>query len=85
VAPAPPPATAQPEEYVTVECFSDPLGADILIDGEFHGNTPSILKILPGKHEFEYQLFGYRTHTETLALTPGSVIRTLRVTLEKKE
>jgi hypothetical protein len=85
VAPATPAAGAQPAEHVTVECFSDPLGADILIDGEFHGNTPSILKILPGKHEFEYQLFGYKAHTETLALTPGSGIRTLRVTLEKKE
>jgi hypothetical protein len=85
VVPAPPAAGAQPGEYVTVECFSDPLGADILIDGEFHGNTPSILKILPGKREFEYQLFGYQAHTETLALTPGSGIRTLRVTLEKKE
>lgn len=85
VAPAPPAAGAQAGEYVTVECFSDPLGADILIDGEFHGNTPSILKILPGKHIFEYQLSAYKTHSETLALTPGSGIRTLRVTLEKKE
>jgi hypothetical protein len=85
VAPAPAAAGPQPGEYITVECFSDPLGADILIDGEFHGNTPSILKIAPGKHELEYQLFGYKTHTETLTLTPGSVIRTLRTTLEKKE
>jgi hypothetical protein len=68
-----------------VECFSDPLGADILIDSEFHGNTPSILKLLPGKHEFEYQLFGYKAHTETLALTSGSIIRTVRVALEKTE
>jgi hypothetical protein len=85
VAPAAPTVGAQPREYITVECFSDPLGADILIDGEFHGNTPSILKVLPGKHEFEYQLLGYRAHTETLALTPGTGLRTLRVTLEKKE
>jgi hypothetical protein len=76
---------AQPGEYVTVECFSDPLGADILIDGEFHGNTPSILKLPPGRHEFEYQLFGYKAYTETLTLTPGSVIRTLRVPLEKAD
>jgi hypothetical protein len=84
-APASPVPASQPEEYVTVECFSDPLGADILIDGEFHGNTPSIMKILSGRHEIEYQLIGYKAHTETLTLTPGSGIRTLRVTLEKKE
>jgi hypothetical protein len=88
VAPAPPvtpTVEAQPGEYITVECFSDPLGADILIDGEFHGNTPSILKILPGNHQLEYQLFGYKGHTENLNLTPDTGVRTVRVTLEKKE
>ena len=87
---APPPpiapaGTAQPAEYITVECFSDPLGADILIDGEFHGNTPSILKIVPGNHQLEYQLFGYKGHTENLNLTPDTGVRTVRVTLEKKD
>jgi hypothetical protein len=78
---APPPA--QPGEYITVECFSDPLGADILIDDEYHGSTPSILKLQPGKHQIEYRLMGYKAHVESLDLTPGR-LRTVRVTLEKQ-
>ena len=83
VAPAPPVAAPPPVEYITVECFSDPLGADILIDDEFHGNTPSILKIPPGNHLLEYRLFGYKGHAESLALAPGTGIRTIKVSLER--
>jgi hypothetical protein len=84
VTPAPPVAASAPGEHITVECFSDPLGADILIDDEFHGNTPSILKIPSGNHRLEYRLLGYQAHAESLTLAPGSGIRTIRVTLEKK-
>ena len=84
VAPAPPVAAPPPMEYITVECFSDPLGADILIDDEFHGNTPSILKIPSGNHQLEFRLFGYKGHAESLPLAPGTGIRTIRVTLEKQ-
>jgi hypothetical protein len=71
-------------ERITVECFSDPLGADILIDGEFHGSTPSILKLLVGNYQLEYRLAGYASHSEELNLTPGMGLRTIRATLEKK-
>ncbi|MGD1104561.1 MAG: PEGA domain-containing protein [Terriglobia bacterium] len=81
---APPAPAAQPGEYITVECFSDPLGADILIDDEFHGSTPSILKLPPGNHQFEFRLMGYKAHAQPLNLTPGSGLRTVRITLEKQ-
>jgi hypothetical protein len=81
VSPIPP---AGPAEYITVECFSDPLGADILIDGDFHGSTPSILKILPGNHQLVYQLAGYKEHTENLVLAPASGVHTVQVTFEKR-
>jgi hypothetical protein len=84
-APAPQPApAAQPKEYITVECFSDPTGADIMIDDEFHGSTPSILKLLPGNHQIEFRLMGYKAHSQPLNLTPGSGLRTVRMTLEKQ-
>jgi hypothetical protein len=73
----------QPGDYITVECFSDPLGADILIDDEFHGSTPSILKLPPGSHQIEYRLVGYTAHFQALNLTPGTGLRTVRITLEK--
>jgi hypothetical protein len=72
-------------ERVKVECFSDPSAADILIDGEFYGNTPSILKVPVGKHELEIQLSGYKTYSIPLILEPGTGIRTIRASLEQKE
>ena len=72
-------------ERVRVECFSDPSAADILIDGEFYGNTPSILKVPVGKHELEIQLSGYKTYSIPLILQSGTGIRTIRASLEPKE
>ena len=74
-----------PRERVTVECFSEPSGADILIDGEFVGNTPSILKVPTGNHRLEMQLSNHRPYSQPLNLAPGAGILTIRVTLEKKD
>jgi hypothetical protein len=72
-------------ERIRVECFSDPSAADILIDGDFYGNTPSILKMPVGKHALEIQLSGYKTISMPLILDAGTPIRTIRVSLEPKE
>jgi len=85
VAPLAHPApAAQPGEYITVECFSDPTGADILIDDEFHGSTPSILKLLPGNHQIEFRLMDYKTYSRPLNLAPGTGLQTVRINLEKQ-
>jgi PEGA domain len=87
--PAPPPpsvATAALKlapELVTVQFFSDPMGADILIDGEYAGNTPSILKLTPAKHRLEFQLAGYTTLGRILDLTSSDQLRTIQVTLDQ--
>ncbi len=78
------PSPGQPLEYITLECFSDPLGADILIDDEFHGSTPSILKIQPGNHRIEYRMMGYKPHSQPLNLRSGDSLTTVRVTMEKQ-
>ncbi len=87
-APEPPlahtPPPGQPLEYITIECFSDPLGADILIDDEFHGSTPSILKIQPGNHRIEYRMIGFKAHSQPLILKSGDSLTTVRVTMEKQ-
>lgn len=72
-------------EWITVECYSEPFGADILIDGDFVGDTPSILKVPVGNHRLELKLEGYRTISEPLNLPPATPIRTIRKDLEKKE
>lgn len=75
---------ARPER-VTVECFSVPTGAEILVDGDFYGHTPSILKLAPGTRRLELQMPGYRPYSQTLRLAPGSGITTIRAELEKRE
>jgi hypothetical protein len=72
-------------ERVMVQFFSDPSGADILIDGDFYGNTPSILKVAVGKHELEIELSGYKTFAIPLILQSGMPIRTIHPSLEQKE
>lgn len=72
-------------ERIKVECFSDPSDADILIDGEFYGNTPSILKVPVGKHQLEIQHPGYKTYALSLNLEPGMEPRRIRASLEPKE
>jgi hypothetical protein len=92
-APAPQPTTAAhpanpadtAADLVTVECFSTPSGADILVDGDFYGQTPSILKLSAGSHHLEFQVSGYKQFTQDLNLAAGTGIRTIRGTLEKKE
>jgi len=86
--PAATPATGSQElsaatERIIVECYSEPSGADILIDGNFVGNTPSILKVPVGSHQLEIQLRGYKTVRQPLELTAGRGISTIRVPLEK--
>ena len=94
-APVPAPATTAPvpasggmetvTDWVTVECFSVPSGADILIDGDFYGNTPSILKLPAGKHRLRFILADYAPSSQELDLAAVVAIHTIRVELEKKE
>jgi hypothetical protein len=77
--------TVSTGEPITVECFTDPTDADILIDGDFYGTTPSILKVPPGTHRLEFRLEGYKTYSESLNLGPGASLRTIRSSLQKKE
>jgi predicted small integral membrane protein len=68
---------------VTVQLFSDPMGADIVIDDEYVGNTPSILKVKAEKHRLEFQFAGYSTMAQVLDLSSSTGLRTVQVTLEK--
>ena len=77
--------TGEAVDRVTVECFSDPSGAEIVLDDEYYGNTPSILKLLPAARRLEFKMPGYKTYSQTLDLTQGGAFRTVRGSLEKKE
>ena len=90
-APAPPAAEVAPSpkiipgEPVTVEIFSQPIGADIMLDGDFVGNTPSILKIRPGTRYLNLLLPGFKPWDQPLSLEAGGKLTTIRATLEKIE
>jgi len=84
--PAPTPAPANPlmpEEPASVDFNSNPPGADILIDGNLVGNTPSTLHVDAGRHVIQLRMGGYRSWTRTMVVEPGSS-PSIRATLEKQ-
>ena len=56
----------------SVEFGSTPDGADIVIDGNMVGNTPSTLRLTPGHHSIEIRMAGYRTWSRIMVVDPES-------------
>jgi len=65
---------------VTVQ--SDPPGAEIYLDEQFVGSTPSILAVAPGKHAFRLHAAGRVDWSRQLNVLAGSDL-TLAATLDK--
>jgi len=65
---------------VTVQ--SDPAGAEIYLDEQLVGSTPSILAVAPGKHAFRLHAGGRADWSRQVNVLTGSVI-TLAATLDK--
>ena len=53
---------------------SAPVGADILVDGKFMGNTPSTMRLSAGDHAFTIEKSGFQNYERTVTLTAGGVI-----------
>lgn len=51
---------------------STPEGADIVVDGNEVGSTPSTLRLTPGHHAIELHLAGYRTWARIMVVDPES-------------
>ncbi len=77
--PPPPP----PPEEAYVDFNSNPPGADVNIDGRFHGNTPTRISLPPGKHLIEIRLAGHRTWIRNMVVDPGSK-PSVRATLDQE-
>lgn len=56
----------------SVEFSSTPDAAEIVIDGNVVGNTPSTLRLTPGHHSIEIRMAGYRTWTRMMVVDPES-------------
>lgn len=74
-APAPPSSLAATDVALapsSVEFGSTPDGAEIVIDGNLVGNTPSTLRLTPGHHAIEIRMAGYRTWSRIMVVDPES-------------
>jgi hypothetical protein len=67
-----------------VSVKSDPSGADITLDSQFVGNTPSSIKVPRGLHTVVLSKNGFKSWQRTLSVTSGGAI-TLDATLEKAQ
>jgi len=63
---------------------STPEGADIELDGDFVGNTPSELSVTEGNHTIRVKKTGFTTWERMLRTSAGSTIR-ISAELEKAE
>ena len=61
---------------------SDPDAAEITINGNFVGTTPSTIQLKPGDHTVLIQKTGFKSWQKTMSVSAGSSV-TLSATLEK--
>jgi hypothetical protein len=73
-------AGAPPAKVVV---HSDPPGAEIYLDEQLTGSTPSTLDVPPGNHQVSVRFFGYQDWNRNLRVLSGSEIN-LEAKLEKK-
>jgi hypothetical protein len=65
-------AAAQSPANIMVQIESDPSGADIEIDGNFVGNSPSTVGVAPGAHQIVLKKKGFSDWTTSLTATGGN-------------
>ena len=60
-------------EKATLQFTSSPSGAQVYLDNQFRGSTPStITGIDPGNHTLEFRYPGYESWSTVMAVSPGS-------------
>jgi len=58
---------------VTLAISSNPAGADIALDGNFVGDTPSTLGVTPGEHEIKITKNGYLEWDKKIKVSSGAI------------
>ncbi|GAB1261357.1 PEGA domain-containing protein [Aurantivibrio plasticivorans] len=71
--------------WANVRLTSEPNGAQIIVDGEVQGVTPSTVEILAGEREVQLKLEGYKLWSELLELNAGDQTNLEPVSLEKAD
>jgi hypothetical protein len=67
-------ANASSGTQAHLQLSSTPDGADIEVDGNFAGNTPSDIDVAPGDHMITMKKSGYKDWTKKMKITAGSNI-----------
>jgi hypothetical protein len=77
-------STSVPSEPAkgAVNVSSNPVGADVLVDGDFVGNSPAALTLAPGKHAVTVKMSGYKDWSKEITVQSGSEVQ-LTANLEK--
>ena len=70
---AAPAAPAAPASAPKIAVSSTPDGADIEVDGNFVGNTPSTIELAPGDHVVRVSKAGYATWERKIKVTGGEI------------
>ena len=73
---------AIPVAFASVQLSSDPTGAEITIDGNYEGNTPSLIKLGPGTHSITMTMLGYAPWMRSIQTAAGES-RNFDATLDK--
>jgi PEGA domain/SmpA / OmlA family len=68
-------ATQPDSASAIVALQSDPPGAEIYLDGQLVGSTPSTLQIASGNHQLALRLAGFQDWTRDLHILPASQIQ----------
>lgn len=64
---------AVPKDAIgTVNVSTNPDGADVYVDDQFHGNSPAIVKLAPGKHTIRVKMSGYKDWSREISAEAGS-------------
>lgn len=76
--------SSAPRESVKCSFSSTPAGADITLDGQYVGSTPSEVSLTTGKHAVVISMPGFAPWKRELAVSPGSAL-TVNAVLEKTQ
>ncbi len=81
-APTPGTAPSGPDAVASVQLASDPAGAEIAIDGNYVGSTPSTVNLKPGAHAIKMTMTGYLPWVRSIE-TEGGETRNFIADLKK--
>ena len=73
-----------PSNAARVRVSSEPSAAEIYIDGNFMGNTPSLVLLAAGSHDVRVEAKGHKAWIRTISLTAGGEV-TLQATLDAEQ